>query len=348
MTLNICLLGISLSDSTQYDQCKPLIDCATPVYEYLKQEGANSNLVFHDDTGCKILSLIQENRGENPPKRTGMHTTALVFEGKHNITLYITGRKHAGENLDAILNFRDKALPPINQMSDGLAANNPKNNPTIAGNCLAHGRRKFVEIECSEPAEAAYMIDSIGKTYYIDKISKEEKMSDQERLFFHQQHSKPIMDQLHEHMQERLDNNTVEANSALGKAFRYMLKLWDGLTCFLREAGAPLDNNNAERAIKIVARYRKNSFIFVNTNGSYAGDVIMSLAETSRQNDTNAITYFTALMRNETKVCNNPEQWLPWNYHENFDSSDPPPILGNFGSHRVSVPQEDLQSVGSQ
>jgi len=334
------MVGIPFPDSTQYAQCKSVADCGTPIYEQLKQEGANSDLVFHDDTGIKILSLIKENKGENPPKRTGMHTTALVFEGDHNITLYITGRQHAGENLDDILDLRDKTLPPITQMADGLSCNNLKRNTSILCNCITHGRRKFIELESTEPEEVEYVIDKIGKIYYCDKITKDEKMSAQERLVFHQKHSKPIMDKLQKYLQKRLDDNIVETNSDLGKAFKYLLKRWDKLIRFLSVPGAPLDNNNAERAIKILVRYRKASSVYANENGAHTGDVIMSLAETFRQNGANPILYFETLMRNKDKVSENPAQWMPWNYHENIEtSSHPPPIVGNTSSHRIPVPQ---------
>jgi len=43
----------------------------------------------------------------------------------------------------------------------------------------------------------------------------------------------------------------VEPNSGLGQAIAYLLKHWEKLTLFLREPGAPLDNNLCERALKI-------------------------------------------------------------------------------------------------
>jgi Transposase IS66 family len=40
-----------------------------------------------------------------------------------------------------------------------------------------------------------------------------------------------------------------EPNSGLGKAVSYTLPHWQALTLFLREPGAPLDNNLVERAL---------------------------------------------------------------------------------------------------
>jgi transposase len=43
----------------------------------------------------------------------------------------------------------------------------------------------------------------------------------------------------------------------LGKAITYMQRHWKGLTLFLRQPGAPLDNNICERALKLAGVYCK-------------------------------------------------------------------------------------------
>jgi hypothetical protein len=150
------LLGMPLSDATQWELVESVADCAYPVYEALKRLGANQPLVYQDDTGARVLSLIRENHSEPPPPRQGMYTTVLRCEGEHPICLYLTGRQHAGENLDDLLAYRDPELPPMQWMSDGLAANTPQQHQdqTLDLNCLVHGRRKFVEIDAFFPTSA--------------------------------------------------------------------------------------------------------------------------------------------------------------------------------------------------
>jgi transposase len=50
-----------------------------------------------------------------------------------------------------------------------------------------------------------------------------------------------------------------QLHSGLGKAITYLLRHWKGLTGFLREACAPLDNNICERALKRAVPHRKNA-----------------------------------------------------------------------------------------
>ena len=58
----------------------------------------------------------------------------------------------------------------------------------------------------------------------------------------HQQHSGPVMEQLHGWLEAQFAERKTEPNSGLGKAISYLLRHWSKLTLFLRQPGAPLDN----------------------------------------------------------------------------------------------------------
>jgi hypothetical protein len=342
------MLGMPLPDATQWELVEQVADSAYPVYEYLKTVGANQPLVYQDDTGARILSLIQENQAEPPPERKGMYTTALRFEGEQSICLYFSGRQHAGENLDDILAYRDADLPPIQWMSDGLAANTPKQHQdqTLDINCIVHGRRKFVEIDEFFPGECTRVIDAIAEIYKHEAHCKEQQLTAEQRLAYHQANSREVMDGLKAWMEQQLEDKQVEPNSRLGGAFDYLLKRWDSLTRFLEVPGAPLDNNTAERALKLILRYRKNSLFYKNAHGAYVGDVLTSLIETCRLAGANPLDYLSALMENRSAVFADPAAWLPWNYRETLEDGSPPsslchppPVLGQLDRLGVAVPQ---------
>jgi len=102
------------------------------------------------------MSLDEEGIGEH---RTGMYTTGVVSMNEgHRIALFFSSRQHAGENLKDVLAQRGKDLEPPIQMCDGLSRNIPGELKTILANCLAHGRRKFVEMYDIFPAECKYVL----------------------------------------------------------------------------------------------------------------------------------------------------------------------------------------------
>ncbi|MBK6787726.1 MAG: transposase [Betaproteobacteria bacterium] len=99
----------------------------------------------------------------------------------------------------------------------------------------------------SSPEAARHVIEALAEVYKHDATCRTDALSAEQRLSFHQQHSRPVMDGLERWMAEQFDKRLVEPNSGLGKALRYLIRHWDELTLFLREAGAPLDNNLCEQ-----------------------------------------------------------------------------------------------------
>jgi hypothetical protein len=143
-------------------------------------------------------------------------------------------------------------------------------------------------------------------------------MSADDRLAYHQAHSKRTMDDLKQWLQRQFDEKLVEPNSALGEAINYLLKRWDSLTLFLRKAGAPLDNNICERALKKAILHRKNSLFYKTRNGARVGDTYMSLIYTCELNGVNALDYLNQLQVNSEDVAKHPDRWMPWNYRDSL------------------------------
>jgi hypothetical protein len=148
----------------------------------------------------------------------------------------------------------------------------------------------------------------------VGGLARERELSPEGRLQFHQQESQPKMQELHAWLTRQLEEKLAEPNSALGCAIRYMLRHWDKLILFLRQAGAPLDNNVAERALKKAILHRKNALFYKTQNGARVGDLFMSLIYTSQLNDANPFDYLTQLQRHADQVAASPQLWMPWNY----------------------------------
>jgi hypothetical protein len=92
------------------------------------------------------------------------------------------------------------------------------------------------------------------------------------------------------------------------------LKHWERLTLFLRQAGAPLNSNLVERALKKCILHRKNSLFYKTENGAEVGDLFMSLIHTCELNDANPFDYLTELQKHAAELARNPAAWMPWNY----------------------------------
>jgi hypothetical protein len=110
------------------------------------------------------------------------------------------------------------------------------------------------------------------------------------------------------------DARLVEPNSSLGKAIAYLLGHWETLTRFFTVPGAPLENNLAERALKLFIRQRKNSLFYRTEHSAYIASVLTSLIATCLQAGVNAFEYLVALQEHRAEVVANPAAWVPWTY----------------------------------
>jgi transposase len=264
-------------------------------------------------------------RGNAKKERTGVQTTAIVsVGGGQTIALYASGPRHAGENLAKLLAERHGEREAAIQMSDALSRNAPKYFQTLVAHCLAHGRRKFVDVVGSFPEECRRVLESLAEVYRNDAHCREHGLSPQERLAYHQEHSGPVLAALEIWMKKQLEERLVEPNSGLGEAIKYMCNHWAELTLFLRVPKAPLDNNICERALKNAIRHRRNSLFYRNEYGAAVGDLFMSLIHTCKLAKVGAFDYLVQLQKNAALVRRQPADWMPWNYQATLAAQQTP------------------------
>lgn len=314
-------LGTPLPASIQWEIVCAMAVRIEPAFDELIRQAAQGDVLHNDDTSMPVLSLrrdIDEEADES--KRTGIFTTGIVStrEGR-KMALFFTGRQHAGENLRDVLAERAAALKPPIQMCDALARNLPKMPETlelIVSHCLAHARRRFVEVTPNFPDACRHVLEALGEVYHHDELAQQHRLSPEQRLLFHQQHSAPVMDELHQWLTAQLEEKKVEPNSGLGGAITYLLNHWQRLTLFLRRVGAPIDNNVCERALKKAILHRKNSLFYLTEKGAEVGDLFMSLIHTAELCGANPFDYLTQLQRHADELKEIPSQWMPWNYRD--------------------------------
>jgi transposase len=160
------------------------------------------------------------------------------------------------------------------------------------------------------------VLEALGEVYAYEAVIRERGLAPPERLRFHQEHSGPVVQNLHQWLERQLAERKTEPNSGLGKAITYLLRHWRGLTAFLREPRAPLDNNLCERALKRAVLHRKNALFYRTLNGAQVGDLYMSLIHTCQLCDANSFDYLSELQRHAEELASQPAEWMPWNYRQ--------------------------------
>jgi len=318
-------MGIPLPAATQWEIVEETAQLIKPARDELIRQAAQGTVVHNDDTSMRVLRLKRDPSDE----RTGVFTSGIVSTSQGwKIALYFTGSRHAGENIAEVLKRRRADLPSAIQMCDALSRNVPRlpeGTEILLANCLAHGRRQFVDVAENFPNECRYVLEMLGQVYGHEAEARERGLTPDERLRLHQERSGPVMDQLHGWLEAQLADRKTEPNSGLGQAIMYLLRHWLPLTLFLRKAGAPLDNNLVERALKRAVLHRKNALFYRTLNGAQVGDLFMSLIHTCQLCGANSFDYLIELQRHAQELAACPAEWMPWNYRETLTRVLPDP-----------------------
>jgi transposase len=213
-------LGIPLPASTQWEIAEKTAALVKPAFEELVRQAAQGEVVYNDDTTMKILAHLGEasasEAGALPEversARTGSFTSGIVStRAARTVALFFTGRQHAGENLAAVLAHRAEALGPPIQMCDALSRNLVGPLKTIVANCIAHARRKYVDVAPNFPDECRFVLHSLAKVYKNDALCRSRQLSPEERLRFHQTHSEALMQTRENWLAEQFAQRLVES-----------------------------------------------------------------------------------------------------------------------------------------
>lgn len=321
-------LGVPLPASTQWDLVRDAVPQFWPVFEHLRLLAARDPVMVSDDSTMPILEFMGKRRDAleraghlDRPDRTGMYTTAIVTEdeAERKVALFCAGRQHNGENMDDLLELRPGELGPPTHVSDALEHNQPKTHDTDWGKCNGHARRGAVDEAENYPDEVMQILELYKIVFKNDRRARRERMSGQERLEYHRAHSAPVMEKLRVWVDSAIENKIAEPNSDFGKALAYFQNHWDELTLFLRKPGVPITTNAAERALKKMILYRKNSYFFRNMRGAMVGGLYASLIYTAELNGVNAFDYLVQIQTYASQVALAPQDWMPWNYQSTIE-----------------------------
>ena len=175
--------------------------------------------------------------------------------------------------------------------------------------CMAHARRKFVELHVANKSELANQaIELIGQLYEVERDIRD--LDAEARLQQRRSRAAPIADALHEWM--RAQRARVTDGTATAKALDYSLNRWAALMRYLGDPRLPIDNNHDEQQIRPWATGRKNWLFAGTLAAGRRAAAITSLIQSAKLNGHDPYEYLKdVLQRLPTQLARNIDELLP-------------------------------------
>ena len=270
-------------------------------YDYLHKELLKQEIIQADETTVQVLR--EKNRNAKQKSYMWVYRTS---GNAPEIILFDYQMSRESENVLAFLkNFNGKYIQSdgfegygkvIKKWSEKDKDGNPVKEVKLAG-CWAHARRKFVEaVELLPAAERKNANNlAVAGLLYINelyKISKEDFDNEEKR--------QNRLNKLKFHlsvMQDWMNKKETLPKTHSGRAVQYLRNQWSRLTVFLENEYISLDNNAAERAIRLFVLGRKNWLFAITPNGANASAAIYSIIQTAQANGLNPLKYIEYLLK---------------------------------------------------
>jgi transposase len=261
-------------------------DFVTPVYAIIKQGVLEARVLHADETPHRML----EGSDKKSWSLWGFSTQDLCFLECHDT-------RSGDVASDVLLNSKCEML--LTDVYSGYAKATRIVNQSrhASGKCLikncycnAHARRYFFKAWKSGFKEAEFYLDHYHEIYQLNSDSKGKPFPE---ILKYREQMIPHFEAIKEKATEELTK--YPTNSAYGKALRYFLKNYAGLTLFLKDPEVAIDNNSQERLLRNHVVGRKTWYGTHSKLGARTAAILFTLVETCKLNQVNPREYFKTL-----------------------------------------------------
>lgn len=304
--------GVEIERSTLADWVGGSSALLAPLVECIAQHVLSGAKLHADDTPVPVLS-------------PGLGRTATG-----RLWTYVRDERPAGSEIPPAVLFRytpdrkgERPRQHLQTFSGTLQADAYAGFHHLYGDgrireaaCWAHARRKFYDVHQANASPIAReALDRIAALYAVEAAIRGRPPD--HRKIERQARAGPLLDQLKTWMSATLA--TLSAKSELAAAIRYALSRWPALTRYRDDGELEIDNNIAERALRVVALGRKN-FLFAGSNaGGERAANLYSLIGTAKLNSLNPEAYLRhVLERIADHPINKLDDLLPWKLRDSI------------------------------
>jgi transposase len=316
--------GVTLERSTLADwvgQCSALL---APLIDSLSQYVLSAQKLHADDTPVPVL---YPGRGTTKQGRLWTYVRddrpAASLDPPAVWFAYTPDRKgvHPSRHLK---DFKGTLQADGYAGFDRLFNDSNPAHPIQEAACWAHVRRKFYDIQVATDSPLALeALNRIGELYVI-----EEEIRGRPPDLRQQIRTARAGPKLSE-MQAWLitTRSQLSKKSELTRAINYALSRWRALTRYCEDGRIEIDNNAAERSLRVVALGRKNYLFAGSDAGGERAAAIYSLLGTAKLNGLDPEGYLRHVLTNiADHPVNRVGELLPWNITAHLQRGQDQPL----------------------
>jgi transposase len=261
--------GVEIAVSTMCDWVRDMADLLSPIAIEIRRQILQSHRINTDDTSVLVQNLSGKACGKG-------YLWVYIGDGVQVLFEFADNHSRAGP-LGILGHYAGYVQADAHSSYNALFEPSPDGTPSprIEVGCWAHTRRKFYDARLDDRRRCTEMLGLIGRLYNVEREAKETELEPDDRLDRRKEDSVPILDQI----RSRLEQWSVELlpKNPVAQAVHYARGQWTALTRFLEDGCLPLDNNIAERMLRLAAVGRKNYMFFGSDAGGHRAAVIYSL-----------------------------------------------------------------------
>ena len=292
--------GVCIRRSTQCGWLAGGADLVHPLYELMIRRTLESKVVHTDDTPVKMLDPMLGHA------RTARFW-AYIGDSTHPYSVYdfTTSRKRDGP-AKFLSGFEGYLQADAYGGYDGIYLGS--GGKIVEVGCWAHCRRYWWESIRTDSRRAHEALS------YIAQLNQwEEKLADldsRRRGELRREHALPILQSLRKWIEQQ--SRDVLPKSPIGQACTYTVNQWDALLRYCEDGDLSIDNNVAERTVKIPAIGRKNWLFVASEAGGDRAAILFSLTASCKANQVEPFAYLRdVLTRMPTQPADQLDELLP-------------------------------------
>ena len=246
---------------------------------------------------------------------------SVSAQSNSQIMFYRSHFGSAGNFLESLLEHRPKSLKSLVVQSDLLSSNFVSNldllkhfNITVAG-CSSHARRPFALHENDDPTLCGAILFFFKDLFLLEKALDLKGRNQRKVLAVRNIGKKTDWDQILECCQ--LFQNKWSSKTPLGEGIRYIIRHYEALTYYTKDARVSISNNFSERMLRAEKLTSNNAYFRKSLQGRFSMDILRTVMQTAIASRVKTTEYLLWVMKADSElVRQSPEKYTPYAYSQ--------------------------------